>query len=1008
MICRKAPITSILAIVLLISLINVKTYAQKYWQQRVDYQINVKLDDQKHELHGDIIITYHNNSNTALSEIWMHLWPNAYKNDKTAFAIQQLENLSRGFHYADESKRGYIDSLDFKIKEQKVLVLESQDFPDIAKLILPQALAPGDSVIISTPFRVKLPNSFSRLGHVKTAYQITQWYPKPAVFDANGWHPIPYLDQGEFYSEYGNYDVKITLPENYIVGATGVLQNASELAFLDRLSDSTKKIKTYSEIDTFPASSTTLKTLHYVQNNIHDFAWFADKRFHVLSSEVELPKSKRKVKTYVMFTNKYAEYWKDASKYLNDAVYYYSLWVGDYPYNYCTAVDGALSAGAGMEYPMVTVIGESGDGKTLDQVIAHEVGHNWFYGILGSNEREYGWMDEGINSFYENRYMKLKYSDGFMINKKNQNGFTKFLGLHYFPFGYEQYLTQQLTASQGKAQAINTNAEEFTYLNYAAIMYTKTSLVLAYLEEYLGVEKFDSVMQTYYNEWKFKHPQPADIQALFERETGEKLDWFFNDIINSKKDIDFKIENIKKVNNQLQVKVKNTSGIAGPVLISSIDKKNKTLESYKTQAFYESTYVYFDSLQAKKIVVDPGYVIPEANRNNNTVRLRGPLKKIEPLRLQLLGGLNRPDRTNLYISPAIGYNTSDGTLAGLALYNNFFPFKKLEWTLLPMYGFKSERMNGAAQVVHRAYPERVAEIETKFSLYSFSDVNKKNELYGLEVYNRFFKTSLGTEVTLKPSSARSRISNKLSYRFVYTQESLNYNYRDTSIGIDFSIETPNFYHQFKYTRANNRAINANSLSVLYEYANTYKQINNENHHKLFAVFKQKINFNNSKKAIQIRAFAGTIFANSSRTNSSNFFSLSGNNDYTYDKAFFDRNNLNRNQMHELDGAFKANTFMPTLRNMIGLNVKAPFTTRFPIGVYADVAYSNEQQKIKGSTFDMGFGVYMPIIADVMEVYFPVYYEQRAYSTNSYKEVIRFMIDFQLLQPQNLKRSLQLF
>ncbi len=1005
---HKVPKISVLFLVVLLSITSVKTYAQKYWQQQVDYQINVKLDDIKHELQGDIIITYHNNSNTPLSEIWMHLWPNAYKNDKTAFAIQQLENLSRGFHYADESKRGYIDSLDFRIKEQKVLVLESDNFPDIAKLILPQTLIPGDSVIIYTPFRVKLPNSFSRLGHVNTSYQITQWYPKPAVFDAKGWHPIPYLDQGEFYSEYGNYDVTITLPENYIVGATGELQTSSEVEFLERLSDSTKKIKSFSESDTFPTSSKKLKTLHYIQNNIHDFAWFADKRFHVLSSEVSLPYSKRKVKTYVMFTNKYAKYWKDASKYINDAIYYYSLWIGEYPYNYCTAVDGALSAGAGMEYPMVTVIGEMNDAKALDQVITHEVGHNWFYGILGSNEREYGWMDEGVNSFYENRYMKLKYSDGRMIHKEDKNIFTKLLGLHYFPYGYEQYLTQQLPASQGKAQAINTHSEEFTYLNYAAIMYTKTSLVLAYLEEYLGVEKFDSVMQTYYKEWQFKHPQPADIQSLFERETGEKLDWFFNDIINSKKDIDFKISEIKKVNNQLQVKVSNTSNIAGPVFVSAIDKKNKVLESYKTQAFYESTYVYFDSLKAKKIVVDPQYVIPESNRNNNTIRLHGPLKKVEPLRLQLFGGLNRPDRTNLYVSPAMGYNTSDGTLAGLVFYNNFFPFKKLEWAVLPMYGFKSKRFNGAAQVVHHVYPKRVAEIETKFSLYSFSDMNKKNDLLGLSVYNRFFKTSIGTEITLKPSSARSRISNKISYRFVYTQENTNYDYRDRNVGTDFTFETPNYYHQFKYIRTNNRAIHSNSLSVLYEYANNYQSIIEVKHHKLFAVFKQKINYNNSRKAIQLRAFAGTIFANNSRTNASNFFSLSGNNDYTYDKAFFDRYNLNRNQMHELDGAFKANTFMPTLRQMSGINVKAPFTSRFPIGIFADAAFSNERQSIKGSTFDFDLGVYVPVIADIVEVYFPVVYQQRLYTTSNYREVIRFMIDFQLLQPQNLKRSLQLF
>ncbi len=1019
MFSRKSPLYISVILCLLLSLTNVKTYAQSYWQQEINYQINVKLDDSTHFLHGNINITYHNNSNTALSEIWMHIWPNAYKNDKTAFAIQQLENQSKDFYYADESKRGYIDSLNFKVNNVKVMVQESNAFPDIQKLILPISLAPGDSVLISTPFRVKLPNSFSRLGHVNTAYQISQWYPKPAVYDANGWHPIPYLDQGEFYSEFGSFEVSITLPNNYVVGATGELQNEEEKIFLEQLSDSTKKIKSFSEVDSFPPSSKIFKTLNYKQNNIHDFAWFADKRFHVLASEVELPYTKRKVKTYVMFTNKYAKYWKDASQYLNDAVYYYSLWVGEYPYNYCTAVDGALSAGSGMEYPMVTVIGAIGDAKTLDQVIAHEVGHNWFYGILGSNEREYGWMDEGINSFYENRYMKLKYSDGNMIHKDEQNIFTKLLGLNYFPTAYDLYLTQQLTASQGKSQAINTHSEEFTLLNYATVMYTKTSLVFKYLEQYLGTEKFDSVMKIYFDEWKFKHPQPTDIQALFERECNEKLDWFFKDIINTNEDIDFKIAEIKKENNQLRVKITNNSTVAGPVFLSSTDKKGKVVENYKTQAFYGSTYVYFDSIKVKKITIDPLYVIPESNRNNNSMRVNGLLKKIEPLRVQAIGGLTRPNRTNLFVAPAIGYNTSDGTLLGLVLYNNFFPFKKFEWSVLPMYGLKSEKLNGMGQITHHSYPKNVGNIATKLSVYSFSDLNLTDAFTNDVVYKRFFKAALGSELSLKPSSPRSRITNKFSYRFVFTRE--NYNFESTGpfYSGTSSLVISNSYHQFKYTRANNKAINPNSINFLYEYANNLRGLPTslipdffsdikETHHKLFMVYKQKLHYANTKKGVQIRAFAGTIFANNNRTNASNFFSISGNNDYTFDKAFFDRNNINKNQTHELDGAFKANTFSGTVRNIIGFNVKAPLKSRVPVGLFLDAAYSNQFQKISNSTFDYDFGIYIPIVAEVIEVYFPVLYTQEIIQTDSYKEVIRFMIDFQALQPLNLRRSLQLF
>jgi hypothetical protein len=373
----------------------------KYWQQEVNYDINVKLDDKTHTLHAYEEIEYTNNSSDKLDFIWFHLWPNAYKNNKTAFAKQQIANGSSRFHFSEDTKRGYIDSLNFKVNNE---VLKWEFHPkheDIAKVYLNDPLAAGEKIVISTPFKVKLPDSFSRLGHVGKQYQITQWYPKPAVYDKEGWHPMPYLDQGEFYSEFGSFEVSITILENYVVGATGNLNTESELHFLDSLaqtdkqhllSDQSSDSSTLKDTDEIPINQ-KYKTITYTQDNVHDFAWFADQTYEVLKGEINLPNSGETVTLYALFNKQNYEVWQDIIEYMQDATFYYSKWIGDYPYDVVTVVDGALSAGAGMEYPTITVLGASSP-FSLDQVTTHEIGHNWFYGILGSNERTHPWMVE--------------------------------------------------------------------------------------------------------------------------------------------------------------------------------------------------------------------------------------------------------------------------------------------------------------------------------------------------------------------------------------------------------------------------------------------------------------------------------------------------------------------------------------------------------------------------------------------------------------------------------------
>jgi len=201
---------------------------QATWQQQVDYVIEVKLDDINHLLAGDIVITYTNNSPQTLSEVYIHLWPNAYKNNSTAFAKQMQENGDLDFYYAKESDRGSIDQLEFMANGMPSVMKPTNNI-DVVSVQLTKPIKTGEKVTLSTPFTVKVPKVFSRLGHENQDYFITQWYPKPAVYDVNGWNAMPYLNQGEFYSEFGSFKVSITVPDNYVVVATGECENELEL-----------------------------------------------------------------------------------------------------------------------------------------------------------------------------------------------------------------------------------------------------------------------------------------------------------------------------------------------------------------------------------------------------------------------------------------------------------------------------------------------------------------------------------------------------------------------------------------------------------------------------------------------------------------------------------------------------------------------------------------------------------------------------------------------------------
>ncbi len=503
--------------------------SKPYWQQQVSYNIAVSLNDKDNTIDALEKIVYTNNSPDTLKFIWFHIWQNAYKNDKTAFSEQLLINSRTDFYFSDEKDRGYTNRLDFKVDETSAKIEAHPQYIDIVKLLLPKPLPPNQSIAIETPFHSKLPYNFSRGGHIGKDYQLTQWYPKPAVYDNRGWHEMPYLDQGEFYSEFGNFEVNITVPGNYLVAATGELKTASELDLLKKLGKMklaeqpnylvedeveikksffpAKPIKKVAIAAAKETKNMETKTLLFTQNNVHDFAWFASKNFLVQYDTVQL--NSKVVDCFNFISKSRERRCKNNVRFIKSTLKNYGKWIGEYPYNTATVVVGKQNKEDGMEYPTITYINIDDSSWSIGEIISHELGHNWFYGILASNEREHPWMDEGMNSFYDKR----SEVEPKIVNSTMNMFFNSLIKIH-------------------KNIGIDTNSLAYPKYYYDLIVYEKAAIWMKQLEKYLGKNVFDSAMNVYYKQYQFKHPYPQDFKRIIEQVSGKNIDKLFAKLYN--------------------------------------------------------------------------------------------------------------------------------------------------------------------------------------------------------------------------------------------------------------------------------------------------------------------------------------------------------------------------------------------------------------------------------------------------------------------------------------------
>ena len=1018
-----------------------KTVAQTaYFQQEVNYQIAVSLDDKKHVLTGTIEMAYHNNAPQALEFVYVLLQPNAYKSKNSAFAKQSLRNGSTRFYFAEPSQMGNLSNLNFEVEGKKVEVEVDKSNPDVAKVKLNTPILSGKSVKITTPFTYKIPFPFSRGGHAGQQYLMTQWYPRPAVYDAKGWHPQPYLDQGEFYQEFGSFDVSITLPENYVVGATGVLETPSEVAFLNEKVKYTEgviseKLKVKNGVlDSFPASSDRLKTIRYKADKVIDFAWFADKRFLVLKSDVTLKNSGRKVETFSYFSPKYAATWSKSIDYINRAVPFYSEAVGDYPHPQASAVMSDEGFGGGMEYPMITVLSGSFDAHTLDNIITHEVGHNWFQGILASNERDNPWLDEGLNSYYDHRYDKEFYGEN-----------TEGVGLPKFLTKGSDYnlnaLAEQFFSFTHRDQAPMTASDKLTPTNYGLAVYEKTAQSLKILETQVGRQKFDEIMQSYFKRWQFKHPQPEDFKKMWTDAAADigDVSWFFDGLMGSTKQVDYKITKLSETKESFwQVTVKNVGKVAAPFTVSAINNVDSAVYTVRLSGIkigQTSEVLIPKRDDAKMLVIDNKHELPDVNRQNNNVKTSGAFKTFEPIRLSLIPRLDNSKRTNLYSTPVIGTNAYDGAMLGLWLNNGLLPLKKFEWSVAPMYGFRSKTLTGLANVDYHFFTKN-NEITLGLGGRKFSfDFNDKfKEPLSYQRYTPSVTINFGKNPT-------SPYSHKAELRHIFLKQQ-GFTFDTAGVKTGKTYDNSNMT-ELSYSGFLKNALGNTSFKIAIE--NQQYTSGNDNYGYVKTTLDVKRDFVYQKgKRFYSRLFVGGFLKNSG-TDAGNFYgsrsrgslglASRGSNDYRYDGLWVGRNEETTVASQQIDptteGGMKftlpagnatevgfSNSFVFALNLSLDLPVNLP--KFFKVKPYFDLGYFKDTRpaSLRSTTNTlMSGGIQWDLFGDAVSIYVPVYFSGKPLDEdpNSFKALmskrgsfldrITFSLNLKELNPRKLIRSI---
>ncbi|HEX7242026.1 MAG TPA: M1 family aminopeptidase [Longimicrobiaceae bacterium] len=580
----------------------------RYWQQRADHRIEASIDTASEVLTGRETVRYRNNSPDTLRFVWMQVDQNLYRPG----SLGALQNAADS-RWGARNFQGGMDIASARVNGREV---KPYVYDTMMRLDLPAPLAPGGSTEIEVAWSYRMPEYGSdRTARRGDLYEIAQWFPRMAVYDdVSGWNTDPYLGQGEFYREFGDYDVRITVPAGFVVGATGTLQNPGEVltaAQRERLARAARSeeqvaIIAADEVGTPGSRPRTTGTLtwHFRAENVHDFAWAASPRFRWDSESWD------GIRCHALYQPDAPASWQTGADMTCFSIRDFSTRWSRYPWPQATSIAGPVG---GMEYPMLVFVAGGTEYQTFN-VIMHEHGHEWFPMIVSSNERRYAWMDEGFNSFIDHFAAEARYP-----------GVTD-PGLSYKKAVARQ--RYETLVAQGGDLPLSLPPDRIVRTALGVTAYRKPALMLHLLrEEVLDPATFDAAFREYIRRWSWRHPTPADFFRTMEDVTGRDLDWFWRSWVYTNDVLDLGVAGVTQAADSANggftatvSLVRNTS-VAMPVRLRLLLQNGQTQEvRLPEQIWYGGrSYSYVLNVPAQVVgaVIDPGNALPDQNRTNN-------------------------------------------------------------------------------------------------------------------------------------------------------------------------------------------------------------------------------------------------------------------------------------------------------------------------------------------------------------------------------------------------------
>ncbi|NNE15108.1 MAG: hypothetical protein HKN51_09040, partial [Saprospiraceae bacterium] len=747
--------------------------------------------------------------------------------------------------------------------------------------------------------------------------------------------------------------------------------------------------------------------IHSKAVNVHDFAWFASEYYIPYSESVEIDNEFIRVNVFVNEDN---ENWELPMKLAKRALTFFSEKIGPYPYPQMTLVESSCESQSGMEYPMITILNLCADSQQVDHLIAHEIAHNWFYGVIASNERDHAWMDEGLTSYFDHLY-----NDAFYENSSYYEGTPQVL----------RPSNDELTTLQngvihlertGYAMSIDNPSIDFDPFNYLGMNYEKTAWIFKYLSQYIGDDAFEACVQSYYKKWQFKHPSPNDLLMHFHACCHKDISWL--DSLISRKGLyfDYKIKTVKQDENELKVIIGKKGFLGLPYQLCGYDTEGKLVTSkWIDQLSKSEQIVSLNGNGIASLEINGEVPFLDYNRSNNNFKLNKVFKKSDPIKFRFLGMGSGSKINAVNFIPTLLYNKYDGLMLGSAFYSDLYPQQNFRWFFNPNYGTRSKSLAGSFGLV-KDFPLKAENLR-----------NLRIELFGkhfhyLDILNVDFSYSkLQPAISLNFAKGIYQTS-QLEYKMHIIS---NQNFESSLDGMVFKKTNQLRIHQINFRHFKKNALSTNRFQFQLEYEKYDAPFNEMNQYLKASFEVNKRTYYNENSQFFIRLYGGYFIMNDQRE-SSNFADIftrgslaltsNGLTDHTYESYYLNRSALsNKNspgQFEISDGGFKNtytdyNTVGMSNDYLLSLNLKSdlPFKILKVISTrpYLDLAYSSTKEVLADpleGQFYYSAGLSFEI-GDIGGIYLPLFNSENLninYTGSSLFSRLSFRINFNALSP----------